>query len=245
MNKSAQAFRFTMGFVIFSLFLCIVALIVLFFANSYTANEYEDTLSPTPQNMRCVVIDAGHGGEDGGAIGVSGVLEKDINLSVSKMLYDLLKANGIPAIMTRDEDKMLYDKYPDHNSRKKTYDLRARVDIASETEGAILVSIHMNSFPDTSCRGAQVYYSKNHTESLVVAGKIQTYIAAHVQRENSRKIKGATSAIYLLERVECPAVLVECGFLSNANECALLSDTEYQKKLAVSIFAAICDYLLT
>lgn len=249
MNKNKSARVFTIGFIIFALLFAFCAALLLFLgiflekktgeAKSVIDSEY------LPRIPRCVVIDAGHGGEDGGTVSADGVLEKDLNLELSKILYDLFSANGTDAQMTRTEDKMLYDNYPDEyqKGRKKMLDLRARVEAAEKTEGAILLSIHMNSYPDASCRGAQVYFSPNNDESRNIAGKIQTYIAANLQKDNGRKIKSADDDIYLLYRTKCPAVLVECGFLSNPEETKLLSDEAYRKKLACAIFASIADYL--
>ncbi len=247
MNKKFGGTAFSLIFILFSLGMAASALFLCFFADKLKdlTGGYSSVIDSEyiPNAMHCIVIDAGHGGEDGGTIGKNGVLEKDLNLSVSEILYDMLYANNIPVMMTRTEDKMLYDKYEGYEGHKKMYDLRARLETASEKEGAILVSIHMNANPDEDCRGAQVYYSINHAESYNIAGKIQTYIATHLQSNNNRKIKAASSNIYLLDRIECPAVLVECGFLSNYAECEALSELEYRKKLACTVFAAIMDYL--
>ena len=234
-------------FIFFSFLLAFSAALLCFLGHTLRERSLgytgvSDTDEDVPERY-CIVVDAGHGGEDGGAVANSGVLEKDLNLAVSEVLYNLLNLNDTRVVMTRTEDKMLYDKFENYEGRKKMYDLRARVETANEMKGAILVSIHMNSYPDPSCRGAQVYYSKNDGESYNVAGKIQSYLSLHLQKDNTRKIKAAGSNIYLLDKCECPAVLVECGFLSNAAETSMLCDAEYRKKLACSIFAALCDYL--
>lgn len=189
------------------------------------------------------MIYAAHGGEDGGAVGKNGILEKDVNLSVAKILYDILYINNFPVSMTRTEDVMLYGRYENTDGKKKIYDLKARLDIANETENPLFISIHMNSYPGEECRGAQVYYSKNNDESVNIAGKIQNYVSSYIQPENKRKIKSATSSIFLLDRIKCPAVLIECGFLSNYEECEKLSSDDYRKALTVSLFGAIADYM--
>lgn len=247
MKKSEKSKLDPITFIIFS-FLFAFAAILLCFCGSFLREKalgyasVIDSKENVPTDY-CIVIDAGHGGEDGGTVGIGGVLEKDLNLAVSDVLYELLNINDTRVLMTRTEDKMLYNKYENYEGRKKMYDLRARVETANETAGAILVSIHMNSYPDPSCHGAQVYYSKNHNESYNIAGKIQNYLALHLQNNNTRKVKAAGNNIYLLDRCECPAVLIECGFLSNAEESAQLSNAEYRKKLACSVFGALCDYL--
>ncbi len=247
MNKSEKSRLVPLLFILFSFIFALSALLLCFLTKALTekAGGYASVLDRDEEtsSSNCIVVDAGHGGEDGGTVGDGNVLEKDLNLEVSVILYDLLKINGTKVIMTRTEDKMLYDRYDNYNGKKKMYDLRARVETANETENAILISIHMNSYPDPSCSGAQVYYSKNHSESYNIAGKIQTSIASHLQKDNDRKIKAASSNIYLLDKCNCPAVLIECGFLSNKDETKMLCDPEYRKKLACTVFAALCDYL--
>ena len=200
------------------------------------------TPSPEPSEMT-VVIDAGHGGEDGGAVSEGGVCEKNINLQIASLLCDMLKESGIRVVMTRTEDTLLYDKSADYQGRKKALDLAARKQIAEESGNCIFVSIHLNSFPLEQYRGLQVWYSKNNPESAVLAERIRSTVKDSLQPENDRACKSATSSIYLLHHLHVPAVLVECGFLSNAEEAALLSDGDYQKKLAATLCKSILTYL--
>ena len=122
-------------------------------------------------------------------------------------------------------------------------DLAARLKIAKDTENAVFISIHMNSFPQTQYSGLQVYYSKNDIRSADLANKIQNEVREQLQPTNSRKTKQASSNIYLLDRITVPAVLIECGFLSNAEECAKLSTEEYRDQLATVLAKAIADYV--
>ena len=188
-----------------------------------------------------VVIDAGHGGEDGGAVGINGCIEKDLNLDIALILNDLLSASGIDTVMTRSEDIMLYDEAIP--GKKKVQDVRKRVAIAEENENSLTVSIHMNTYPSPKYGGAQVYYSPNHTESSVLAKTVQDNLREHLQPDNSRETKAATSAIYLLHNVKTPAVLVECGFISNQAEAELLCTDTYRRKVACAIYASIIEYL--
>lgn len=188
-----------------------------------------------------LVIDAGHGGEDGGAVGTSGVLEKDINLSVAKKLEGMLTLLDVDVVMTRNDDRMLY--LPDQSSRKKYYDLRNRKAVAEKYENPVFISIHQNKFPISKYNGLQVYYSDNNDGSKILAENVQSKTAAYLQPDNTRKIKSAGGSIYLMYNLECPAILVECGFLSNSFEENLLQDDVYQKKLAFVIFSAVADYL--
>ncbi len=188
-----------------------------------------------------VVIDAGHGGEDGGAVSAGGLLEKDVNLDIALRLRDLLTANGIPVVMTRTEDTLLYDKNANYQGRKKALDLAARRQIAEETPDCLFVSIHMNAYPDARYDGLQVWYSPNHPASASVAETIQRTARELLQPENDREIKAAGSSIYLLHRLTVPAVLVECGFLSNPAEAAKLSTDDYRGQVAFTLFLAISE----
>lgn len=190
-----------------------------------------------------VILDPGHGGEDGGAVGKNGVYEKHLNLAIAKEVEVLLKANGIRVICTRNEDVLLYDKNTDYRGRKKILDLAARLRIAQKHENAIFVSIHMNAFPQSQYRGLQVYFSGNDPRSFDLASIIQNNTKSLLETNNDRKIKKASSNIYLLYRITSPAVLVECGFLSNEEECALLASEEYQKKLALILAESIAQFL--
>ncbi len=205
----------------------------------------QGTTGDVTVGFSCVVIDAGHGGEDGGTSSASGIVEKDVNLSVAFALRDLFEAAGIPVVMTRTEDKLLYDRNVDFHGRKKVLDLAARRIIAEETAAArgdncLFLSIHMNAFPQTQYSGMQVWYGKGDARSAMVAEAIQRGSTA-LMPDNTRKIKAAGSNIYLLDRIETPAVLVECGFLSNPAEAERLSREDYHYALAAVIFGAVAS----
>ena len=204
----------------------------------------EGTENPPP--IACIVIDAGHGGEDGGTSSAAGVLEKDLNLSVAFALRDLLEAAGVPVVMTRTEDKLLYDRNVDFQGRKKVLDLAARRIVAEKTAAAaaesggtsLFISIHMNAFPAPQYSGMQVWYGTGHPLSAEVAGSIQAASSA-IMPDNHRRIKAAESNIYLLDRIQSPAVLVECGFLSNPAEAERLAREDYQRAVAAVVFAGV------
>ena len=185
-----------------------------------------------------VIIDAGHGGEDGGTSGENGVLEKELNLDLAKRVNELFKAAGINTVMTRDEDRLLYDPLSDYKGRKKILDMQERLRIASKHDNAIFISIHMNSFPEKKYSGLQVYYSNNNTDSERISNAVQKTTAFYLTPANDRKIKIGKD-IYLLDRLHIPALLIECGFLSNPEECARLSTEEYRNELAFWIFYAV------
>lgn len=190
-----------------------------------------------------VVIDAGHGGEDCGAVGVSGVFEKELNYKIATYLSAELRSAGCEVIETRTKDALLYDPATVEKGHKKLTDLSSRLAIASATPGAIAVSIHMNSFPSPSSHGLQVWYSPGQAGAKDLAEKIQRNVTEQLQPDNHRKVKASTGSIYLLDRAENPTVLIECGFLTNPEECARLESTAYQKELSFVIFGAIMEYI--
>lgn len=219
----------------------IAALIILIFGVS-PVRSIITTFSPN-ENGSILVIDAGHGGFDGGAVGASGVTEQDINLGISKMVYDLSYFFGQPAIMTRKDNNAL-NYNPDASIREnKVSDIHAREDIVNNTENPVFISIHLNKFEDSKYFGSQVFYSKNAPESKVLAEQIQSNMLSGIQNNNIRTAKPAAPSIYLMKVLKCPAVVVECGFLSNPKEEKLLSDEDYQKRLAICILSGCKNYL--
>ena len=203
----------------------------------------EDTQPSDRTSIRTVVIDPGHGGEDGGTQSADGMYEKDLNLSVALLLRDLLEANGVPVVLTRNEDVLLYDRNGNHQGHKKRMDLASRLSTAQHTEDSLFISIHMNAFPQSQYHGLQVWYGTGDPLSAEIASNIQGKARALLQPDNARRTKAATDAIYLLKQLESPAVLVECGFLSNPEEATRLAEADYRQQLALVIFSAILPYL--
>lgn len=242
-NNGARAFAGQ--FLIFSMLLAATALLLIY-AVVFAYRTWDDGASKgasaEPDPVLTVILDAGHGGEDGGAVGKDGTAEKELNLSIATMLSDMLRASGVKVIMTRTEDVLLYDRNVDYKGRKKSLDLRARLEVANANPDALFVSIHMNAFPNKKYSGLQVYYSKNAGESRALAENIQSTVKTLLQPENDRKIKKAGSSIYLLDRAPGIAVLVECGFLSNDEECEKLCTVKYRRQLAFALFDAICSF---
>jgi N-acetylmuramoyl-L-alanine amidase len=185
-----------------------------------------------------LILDAGHGGADGGATGLSGTLEKDLNLQVTLKTAELLEAMGYTVLLTRGDDRMLGEGEKGH---KKLADLKYRLEFANSHENALLISIHMNKFPMEYCKGIQLYYAPANAQSRPLANALHELVR-DFQKDNKRELKEAGSAIYLLDRATVPALLMECGFLSNAEEEALLKNEDYQKQLACLIACAICRY---
>ncbi len=212
------------------LFICIVFSQVIFFGTSES-----EGLPTVSAPVRTVIIDAGHGGMDGGAVAPDGTAEKDINLKISLTLGALMRASGYNVILTRENDVMLDTN--DGKGSAKMRDLRRRLEIASEHPDAITVSIHCNKFPQSSCKGMQVYHSDSDVAKQ--AAELVQKSSLAIMPDNHRKIKKADSSIYLLHRACAPAILVECGFLSNESELQNLKAESYQKKLALVIFSGI------
>ncbi len=192
------------------------------------------------KNRHCIIVDAGHGGVDGGATSCTGVLESTINLEIAIRLNDLLHFLGYPTYMIRTEDISIHTK-GDSIAAKKISDLKERVRIVNETNNALLISIHQNHFEDDRYAGAQVFYpADSRSESL---GKsLQRTIVSALNPGSSRQAKKA-SGVYLMEHIENPGILIECGFLSNHQEEAKLRNPEYQKKLCCVIATTIGVYL--
>lgn len=213
------------------------------------------TFRPTSQlSMRAsaeprptVVIDAGHGGMDGGCVsipitttstvtsqsGSGAILEKDCNLAIAKTVAALYRISGYNVVMTRETDVMLDSEGLTGNAKMR--DLKARLEIARSYPDATFISIHCNKFPSSECKGLQVYYSVNDSTSAMLAENIQNSVKALLQPENRRLPKPSGSNIYILDRAKQPSVLIECGFLSNPEEAVQLSNSEYRKQLSLAI----------
>lgn len=177
-----------------------------------------------------VVLDAGHGSSDSGKVGINGVLEKDINLSISKKTKKYLEKKGIRVVMTRDKDESLAEG---ENGNRKVQDMKARVKRINDTKPDLAVSIHQNSYHEESIHGAQVFYYE-HSESGEKDARILQEALLAVDPDNTRQVK-ANTTYYLLKRTEVPILIVECGFLSNQEEAEKLASEDYQKEIAKAI----------
>ena len=184
-----------------------------------------------------LILDAGHGGEDGGAVSLSGVPESEINLAIVLKLDSVLGFCGTPAILLRSEDVSLHDDTAVTLREKKVSDLHNRAAAVEAAEGATLLSIHQNTYPEGRYHGAQSFYAPTEG-SMALAQHIQLRIRESLQPDNSREAKQVADNVYLMNHISCPAVLVECGFLTNPEEEALLTSDAYQKKLAVLLSSA-------
>jgi len=224
------------------LFFCYVFTIVTVLAGVNLLNRSETTMAEDNERKEklCIIIDPGHGGEDGGAVSVRGRAESAYNLEISVRLNDLLRLLGYRTKMTRSTDISIYTK-GETLAQKKISDLKERVRIINETENALLLSIHQNHFPEEKYAGPQVFYSGTEG-SMQLAKHLQGILISGLSPESSRNAKKA-KGIYLMEHINCPGILVECGFLSNYREEAALGEPEYQKKVSGLIAAGVSQYL--
>lgn len=215
------------------------AMLYLTFMANFSAAE----ASSMPITQKTVIVDAGHGGDDGGAIGIDGTVEKDINLDIALKLEKILKFYGFNVIMTRTQDVMTCDDGLDSLRKRKISDIHNRFELMRKNPDAIFISVHQNKFEDSSQHGTQVFYSGNDERSKELAEAIQTSVTLTLQRKNDRVVKKSGSGIYLLYHAKIPAVLVECGFISNSDEMKKLKDESYRMKLAILIADGLLKYL--
>ncbi len=193
-------------------------------------------------NSGIVIIDAGHGGEDSGAVSASGALEKDIALSLAFEIGKRFEEKGYAVVYTRTEDKLLYEPEEDIKGIRKISDLKNRCKVAANYSDSLFISIHLNSFAESKYSGLQVYYSENNDESRILAESVQNRVKNDLQPDNNRTVKKGKE-IYILENIRNPALLIECGFLTNSEECEKLLEKEYQRNLSFSIVCGIIDVI--
>ncbi len=186
-----------------------------------------------------VVIDAGHGGEDGGASAADGTLEKDINLAIALPLGDMLHVMGFDVLQTRTEDAMICSEGNTLRERKVS-DIKNRLTLIEQADMA--VSIHQNKFPQTQYHGAQMFYAPASANSKVLAEAVRSSVLSLLQPSNTRELKKGEDTVYLLKHATKPLVLVECGFLSNEQECTKLKTSEYQRQMAFAVASGIFSY---
>lgn len=214
----------------------------LFLILPLIGNHAVTVFSDNNASHKYVIIDAGHGGIDGGAVSCTGAYESQINLQIALKLEDVMHLLGIRTVMIRDTDRSIYTEGKSI-AAKKVSDIKERVRIVNTTSNALFVSIHQNFFQDARYSGTQVFYN-NQSESKALAEKLQTAFRENINPHNKRQVKKA-SGIYLMEHINCTGVLIECGFLSNYAEEALLRDSNYQNALCCVIAATISQYIST
>lgn len=215
-----------------------------FFAASFQISNASRPAMADYRYRPKVIIDAGHGGFDGGAVGAGGIVEKGINLAIAQNLKTYFTWGGFEVLMTREADVATNDEGVTGIHKQKVSDLNNRLELMEENPDAIVLSIHQNKFEDASCWGTQVFYgTKQQEASQLLAQIIQDNTRALLQPENVRECKEAYSTLYLLNNAPSPTVLVECGFLSNPAEGGKLTRTDYQRQMAYVIYTSTMEFL--
>ncbi|MBE6012941.1 MAG: N-acetylmuramoyl-L-alanine amidase [Lachnospiraceae bacterium] len=210
-----------------------IAILISGIITSFPADEEVQSVFAMPLSKKIVVIDAGHGGWDPGKVSENDIYEKDINLKIALKLQQYLQQGDCYVLLTRASDEAL--------GSKKREDMDNRKDIADNMGADVIISIHQNSFPSSKVKGSQVFYYKTSEKSKVLAEKIQGSMRTFLSQEGNRLAK-ANDNYYILKQTAIPAVIVECGFLSNPSERALLTQDDYIEKIAWSIYMGVVDY---
>lgn len=219
-----------------------ILIIAVFLGIPLLGNQAVTVFNETSSAHNYVVIDAGHGGVDGGAVSCTGVYESHINLDIALRIEDLMHLLGICTVMIRDTDKSVYTE-GETIAAKKVSDIKERIRIVNTTPNALFLSIHQNNFQDARYSGTQVFYN-NCSGSKDLANLLQTSFRGNLNPGNKRQTK-KSSGVYLMEHINCTGVLIECGFLSNPQEEAALRNSDYQKKICAVICTVVSQYLNT
>ncbi len=207
------------------------------------SSDSDSFVKSSNSNMPVIIIDAGHGGADGGAVADDNTQEQYINLDIALKMNDILTELGYETIMTRTDDNSIHDPDAQTIREKKVSDLHNRLKIIQSNPDSIFVSVHQNHFSESKYSGTQVFYSGNNPKSENLAQMIQQNVKELLQPENKRVIKESGDSIFLLYNSEVPSVLVECGFLSNLEETEKLKNEEYRLQMAEAVCKGIIEYL--
>lgn len=194
------------------------------------------------ENSPTIIIDAGHGDPDGGAVAIDGTHESDINLQIVLKMAELLKEKNVKCVLTRSDKNAIYSE-GDSIHQKKISDIRNRVDLAKKYKNAVFISIHMNTFPSSEVSGTQVFYKSGNSYSEEIANEIQKVINDRLQPQNQKKIKTIPSNIYLFKNIPNECVLIECGFLTNPDDLTNLKNEQFQNKIS-SIISEVLIFKL-
>lgn len=222
------------------LFIIMMLIIVIICINSNKTEKTIETVT-LPVTGKTIVLDAGHGAPDEGAESLSGVSEASINLSITKKVQILLEQSGCNVVLTRSDENGIYDLEATTIREKKVSDIKNRVKIGNESSADAFISIHLNKIPQSQYYGWQTFFKKNNEQSEMLAKSLQEELNASIQKENKREALKITGK-YIVEHVEIPIAIVECGFLSNPEEEELLQQEKYQTQIAWGIYNGIMDY---
>lgn len=225
------------------LLLCVFLLTFGFIKSTQIPDEVVAVNASLGSEFPTIILDAGHGGVDSGCVSVNGAEEKDINLKIMLKVRGMLEASGLDVVVTRDSDRSIHDSGIQGLGKQKQSDMSNRLAIINSYDNAVFISIHQNQFTDSKYSGAQMFYPESDSASENLARILQNKFVTNLQPDNKREIKSVGDEIYLLYNASCPRVMVECGFLSNPDEAALLESEEYQSSVAFVIYSGICEYI--
>jgi N-acetylmuramoyl-L-alanine amidase len=224
----------------------VAAAVALILAGSWYSvrqmNQKTAQVSSAASDGQIIILDAGHGGMDGGCVSINGDPEKNINLAILLNLRDMLRMSGYTVLTTRDTDRSIHDDGVEGIANQKSSDMDNRLALFNSVQGAICLSIHQNQFTDSRYSGAQMFYSDTNSENPALAQMLQNQFVAFLQPENQREIKLCGKELFLCYYSKNPTVMAECGFLSNPEEAALLITPEYQQKVAFTLYSALIQY---
>ncbi len=232
-----KIFSMVLGLLVLGIMLYLAKGMSVYTASGTVLEKKED--KSREENRACIVLDAGHGGFDPGKVGITGQKEAEINLKIAKKVRTYLEANDVQVIMTRETDEGLYDEAAEN---KKVQDMKRRIEIMEGAGALAVVSIHQNSYGEEYVNGAQVFYHEESKEGQELAMLLQESLRSRLNPENHRQIK-ANDSYYLLKKTSVPTVIVECGFLSNYKEAALLETEEYQDRVAWAVSMGILQFI--
>lgn len=230
-----KRFYFISFFVCFSILLYVII-------NNIQTNKENLPANATPITNKVIVIDAGHGLPDSGASSFDGTTEQAINLQIALKLQKIIEQSGAKVILTRSDENGIYSTDSSSIRNKKVSDIKNRVNISNNSNADIVVSIHLNKFSGSSeYKGWQTFYQKSKENSKILANKIQDNLNKNIEENNNRKVM-PISNVYIMDNINIPTVIVECGFLSNIDETQKLKKDDYQNKLVWGIYLGIQDY---
>ncbi len=229
-----KGIRFFIGI----LSICFITISIFLWGNQTPIRPTDGYIRTLP----IIIVDAGHGGIDGGTSGADGTVEKHINLSIAEKVKEILVNLGFRVVMTRTEDTLIGNNRANTIREQKRTDLQNRLSLTEKYDNCVLLSIHQNYFEDAKYSGCQVFYSANHDDSKLLAEKIQKDVVRNLQPDNTRAVKKCSDDIYLLYNCQKTAVMVECGFMSNPRELTMLKDENYQTKFAFSIALSLLSF---
>jgi N-acetylmuramoyl-L-alanine amidase len=218
-----------------------LAVLIGWLGEWFSSTPRQAVFAPAEREASTLVLDAGHGGEDGGAVSDAGVAESALNLAIVCKLDQLAGLYGVPVRLTRTDDHALGEQEGDTVRERKRADLKKRVELVSQTENALLISIHQNYYQGSSSTGAQVFYG-TEGDSRGLADHAQGLLRQTLDPENQRQAAQIPDSVYLMNHISCTAILVECGFLSNAKEAETLQQPNYQTKIAAALLSAYLTY---